>query len=253
MNKCRLAYKLAGVFEDFTSGALFSAIMTAWGAASIWDASEASGLDTEYLGNHSGDKIVSPLVYRLLQLSDSETLTQSNINTLAAVIVRRYAKQWEKLYAVYAAEYNPIENYSMIEELTDDIKETEYGHKNVRTDNLSEAKTGTETVAAGTETITDTDIYGFDSADASPSNKETISNDGEDTTTFNTTVANTGTQQDQESGTDKETRNYTLERSGNIGVTTSQQMLQSEIDLWQYDFLKIVYANIDEVLTISVY
>jgi hypothetical protein len=234
-------------------GTLFTAINTAMGESAIFPADDTDILDLEYLGNHSGGKIISPLVYRLLQAGENETLTNANVTTLAKVIANRYGRQWVKLNAVFSAEYNPVENYSMLENMTDDTKETVYGHTNTRTDNLSHTKTGTETLENGLTVETTTDVYGYDSGTATPSEKETAENSGDDVTRYNTTDADTGTQTDRESGTDTETRNYELTRAGNIGVTSSQQLLQSEIDLWQYDFMKIVYANIDEVLTISVY
>ena len=49
------------------------------------------------------------------------------------------------------------------------------------------------------------------------------------------------------------TKDRTLTRSGNIGVTTSQQMLQAELDIRTYDFYKSVYDDIDHVLTTPVY
>lgn len=45
----------------------------------------------------------------------------------------------------------------------------------------------------------------------------------------------------------------TLTRHGNIGVTTSQQMLNSEIELWQWDFFSGVFKDIDKILTIQTY
>ena len=45
----------------------------------------------------------------------------------------------------------------------------------------------------------------------------------------------------------------TLTRSGNIGVTTSQQMLESEFKVRQYDFYKMIYNDIDSVLCLSIY
>ena len=42
-----------------------------------------------------------------------------------------------------------------------------------------------------------------------------------------------------------------LTRSGNIGVTTSQQMLQSEIDLRQWDFYNMLMNDIDEIMCLS--
>ena len=68
------------------------------------------------------------------------------------------------------------------------------------------------------------------------------------------TLHNTGTVTDADTGTDTNTRNYTLTRKGNIGVTTSQQLLQSERDLWKWVFFDdVVYPDIDRVLTIQTY
>ena len=44
-----------------------------------------------------------------------------------------------------------------------------------------------------------------------------------------------------------------LERSGNIGVTTSQQMLQSEIDLRQYNFIMQVFRDVTDLLGLPIY
>lgn len=49
------------------------------------------------------------------------------------------------------------------------------------------------------------------------------------------------------------TDTHTLTRTGNIGVTTSQQMLESELALRKYDFYKNIYEDIDSLLTLKVY
>ena len=57
----------------------------------------------------------------------------------------------------------------------------------------------------------------------------------------------------QESGTEEVEHEYEFERRGNIGVTTSQQMLESEIELRKFSFLEMVYNDIDKVLTLQTY
>lgn len=53
---------------------------------------------------------------------------------------------------------------------------------------------------------------------------------------------------------DKTTYNSTLTRSGNIGVTTSQQMIEQEINLWKWNFFRdVVFPDIARALTISLY
>lgn len=53
---------------------------------------------------------------------------------------------------------------------------------------------------------------------------------------------------------DTTTRNYLLQRSGNIGVTTTQQMIEQERNLWMWDyFRKVVFHDVDLILTLSHY
>lgn len=99
-----------------------------------------------------------------------------------------------------------------------------------------ETHTGTDTMTYNTEVQTD----------------ETHT--GTDTIQHNTTEADTGTQSDVESGEDSKTHGYELTRSGNIGVTTSQQMIESERALWMWNFFyDVVFPDVDKVLTLSVY
>lgn len=94
------------------------------------------------------------------------------------------------------------------------------------------------------------------------------------TTTGNKTEAHSGTdiKTDTESGSDTHNRTQTynnvqdkrtanlsdgtertLEVTGNIGVTTSQQMLESEIALWKWNFLETVFNCVDSVLALLIY
>ena len=46
---------------------------------------------------------------------------------------------------------------------------------------------------------------------------------------------------------------YERKEYGNIGVTTSQQMLQSEIDLRQYNFIMQVFRDITDLIGLPIY
>lgn len=155
---------------------------------------------------------------------------------------------WTKMWAALQAEYKPLDNYSMTEKMTNDVTQKAYGKTTTRTDNLSHTKTGndtntpnlTETETPNTTNTRNRSVYGFNSqADAVPDATETDTETGTNTTTttgtsrtdYDTTESDTGTQTAADSGSDTETRNYQLTREGNIGVTTSQQMLESEIEL----------------------
>lgn len=149
------------------------------------------------------------------------------------------------------------------------------------TDTTTDTGTITTEGTTGTDRIVNNDIYGFNSSDASNADKQT----GTDNTTasqtetrntsekveHDTTDAETLDTQDSlnRNATDTETRDlsdartgnektnetvtHTIHRYGNIGVTTSQQMLQEERELWQWYFYEYVFKDLDRFLTIAVY
>ena len=45
----------------------------------------------------------------------------------------------------------------------------------------------------------------------------------------------------------------TTARSGNIGVTTTQAMLESERSVWMWNFFDQIYKDIDSVLALPFY
>lgn len=246
---------------------IFSALQTLdvpWKSENI-----STSLDLDYHGNWSGDKYISPLLYKLLP-EDTVIIPAETINQLAQAIYNINIRNWSKLWATLSFSYDPIQNYSMTEQMSDDETVTEYGKTRIRTDNLSSqrtdnlthSKTGTESDDRDRTENDANDIYGFNSSDPSHADKTatTVTDDSThtyavtDTDTGTETTLNTGTQADADSGSDTQTRNYTLTRSGNIGVTTSQQMIQSERDLWVWNFFRdVIYPDIDRVLTIQIY
>ena len=178
----------------------------------------------------------------------------------------------------YTLKYNPIENYASHEVMTDDTTETEYGHTIDHRYNSSVETTPpgvtvktthpTETVNTtpyGDTVITtpaDTSTHstkGFNSSTFVETEKdenggqitETTTHQGQEsvTTTFTgndevkTTYtqgneSHTGYDTDEHDGNDVTTRNYTLDKTGNIGVQTAAEMLQREYEGLQQDLAK---------------
>lgn len=259
--------KLNDVFNDWaTGGGIFTALQDTdvpWKTNGI-----SAALDLEYHGNFSGDKITSPLLDKYIE---GEHITALETATIAGIIYNMFSTNWVKQWAVLSAEYNPIENYRMVEEMTDDETVTEYGKTNTRTDDLTHTKDGTETQTPDTTetetpsliTTKENGVYGFNSTAETPASKETATNvsgnntrtmSGTDELEYDITETDSGTVTDVQSGEDTSTRNYHLERSGNIGVTTSQQMIESEINLWKWNFfLDVVFPDVDKVLTSPIY
>ena len=169
-----------------------------------WLTSEkANILDMEYYLNHSGEKYISPITEKLYTNNSSNYLDK-----LASLIVLKYSDKWNKLYnAFFVDEYNPIENYSMVED------------ENVKSKIKNETKGKNN-------------IYGFN----------TIAVDG---------VPQNNSDVESTTSGDFDDNHRKLTRSGNIGVTTSQQMLQSEIDLRQWNFYNMLMNDIDEIMCLS--
>lgn len=67
------------------------------------------------------------------------------------------------------------------------------------------------------------------------------------------TQTGTRTTADNYADTETETGTRSLTRSGNSGVITSQQMLQSELELRKYDVMETIYEFFDKILVRSVY
>ena len=146
---------------------------------------------------------------------------------LHEIETRFSAQLLETAKAFYQSEYNPIENYSMTQTETPNITETLHTETNT---NLT------------TDGESHGDVYGFNSTTASHLNA------GDNTQTTS------GNKDDNFSDSSRsETGTRTLTRSGNIGVTTSQQMLTSELELRRFDFLNEVYRCMDKILVASVY
>lgn len=246
----------------------------------------AANLDFLYLHSNSGDRIISPFVRRNLN-SSGEISDISKISTALEVL---FIEKWSKIWDVLQLSYDPLENYSMTETGLDTTNHTGTD-ENLKTGSLDRSgsivKSGNETLDttttySGSETDTGTQSdnnstttnnrYAYNSNSAVPTDSTTENNNFKNTKTFsnrtddvdNTHTYNNVTDTDTRKDTynnikDKRTANLTdqtshnFSRSGNIGVTTTQQMLESEINIRQYTFFMNVFKDIDSILCLSIY
>lgn len=182
------------------------------------DEEKADIYDFLYFHN-SYSKIISFLYEEVVNNS-------SLMSVLISSIIERYKDKWNRLYdSLITQQYNPIENYSMEES------------EKTKVANVDSVKTNSSD--SGTSNTTN-DNYGFNSITAQPATKSTTSN----STTSTNNVDGTKT-----TDSDK-----TLTRKGNIGVTTSQQMLESEVILRnKYLFQDIIFKDLDDILMLDIY
>ena len=199
----------------------------------------AAEMDLDYYGGR-GNKLCSPLVSKLIELHSPNDgyLNIQDKQKLTRIITSRFLEQWQKRWAALTAEYEPLENYSMLEELTDDDTTVTHGKTTTRT--------GSVELTPEAVTTVESSVYAYDSSLPTPDAKTVSTPTGSNTTEYNDLT-------DTEGGTTGTTHSYEKTRSGNIGVTTSQQMLEAELEVRKYDFFASMYDDVDKVLTIPVY
>lgn len=129
---------------------------------------------------------------------------------------------WQRIYNASLLEYNPIENYNRTEETTivDDGSDIHSGNDTSR-------NSGSDSSTGGGSLTRQNDTTGYDSNTFVPREKTTDTTTDTNTTTYG--GVNTFTHGEQ-IARDNE-RTITGNISGNIGVTTSQQMLEQEIEI----------------------
>lgn len=226
--------KIKDRFTDYlVDGTLFQNLHSYFEWMSEADASQLSLM---FMARYS-QREESPLME---QIADNAP-DRAAINSGSADVIRLlYRDKWDRFWQVQTSEYNPINNYDMVEEETVDRSHTD---EDSTTDQLT--RTGTETTDEAN--TSERGVYGFNGATPSPS--ETDESSGQTQLTLNTTDSRTGTRTN-EGGENVDRR---LTRSGNIGVTTTQQMLQQELELWKWNFYESILADVAGQLTTPLY
>lgn len=219
-----------------------------------WSAVDASLLDIGYVLQSSGDKPVSPFVHKLL--AGGDVLSSEAMSKVCSMLMALYGVNWSKLWATMSLDYNPINNYDMTEEETvegehnDNDTTTAENTVNGSVNNIRQS-----TVKSSNNDNGQSDVYGFNSAASVPATKNTVTNTSTDvenaTDTGETAQTSNTTTAVIRGGTTAQTRQLT--RKGNIGVTTTQQMIASERDVWMWRYFDMIFADIDKVLTLPIY
>lgn len=245
--------RLYEVYEDLETDGIFSDLANLPDVSMPWEEyADALTLDFAYYAR-SADKIVSPIVNR--KANDSYLDSNSRLS-IALAIYTMNKTNWEKLYNTLSAEYSPLSNYDMIESET---IETSENSTVLDTGSIETSKDGNDTE---TGTINDSGassgqngIYGFNSSQSvgSDDTEQTSSNTETHNLTFGHDTTDTETRDLTHTNERENEVTRTMSRSGNIGVTTSQQMLNSEREVWQWIFFDKVFSDIDSFLTIPIY
>ena len=155
-------------------------------------------------------------------------------------LISIWSKKWNRTFTKWIdalnIEYSPLENYDRTEEWEDDAKGTlnntkTLGNQDKRT--LNTTNTTTEEVSA------------YDSSNYQPSKKVTSADTGTDTMDYSGTI--------KDDGGSSNNAKHKGRIHGNIGVTTSQQMLQSELDLAQWNLYEHITDLFLKEFVIGIY
>ena len=163
----------------------------------------------------------------------------------------KYQTNWKKLYDTTVLEYNPIENYDRMEDWTDTDDETSTSARDNTRNTTNTVKSTSTNEVMNSVNVTDQNTA-FNAGLADHAKQIT---DGD--TTENGSITNT------ETGKDTENENVNGGRTGrhtrvgrahgNIGVTTSQQMIQSERDLVVFNLYDVIAESFIETFCLMVY
>lgn len=168
----------------------------------------------------------------------------------------RRAPIWKKLLESTQFVYNPIHNYDRNEEITDTREETIDRTQN-RTTTGTVTDTGSTNVTGDvTGNVTSKhDVSAENAADYQADTKDT-----EDTTSHNAQETAVQAQSDTQTGEDttgKDTRSesykHTAYMYGNIGVTTTQQMIEAEREVVQFSVIEFIADDFKNEFCLSVY
>ena len=164
---------------------------------------------------------------------------------------------FSRMYEALRIEYSPIENYDRKENITRDYENSGIDKASTTLgSSTTSSHTGTDTDSTQGGGSNEKGVSAYNEDGYTNREKDTETHNSSNTQTYNSTVTNTG------SGTDTTQTEYGLKRKevedvrvhGNIGVTTSQQMIESEMALRaKYDIYKIISREFEREFLVQIY
>lgn len=205
-------------------------------------------VDADKLGvvyfSKSGNKSVNTLVENYV--GDDGKISEANIEELGLLIAHYFDNQWSHVKEALLAEYSPIENYD-------------------RTELSTHAFTGTDTDQYGRQThvigsqtheygaVSNTDAHSVTSYNSTTLTPDTQDTHSEALHTNTDGIRNDETGARSDSHTKGTTETINSHVHGNVGVTTNQMMIGSELELRKKNLFDIVMRDIDSFLCLRVY
>lgn len=158
------------------------------------------------------------------------------------------AKTWDELYKTTVQEYNPIYNYDRTEETTD----TRSGTRSLSEDTSSNTKQNGDTSVTDTSSDSSEHTISADNSDSyEPGYKDVSSRQDSQASESSNRVDVTGDRAVDE--TTGETYSHKLRAYGNIGVTTTQEMLEAQRTVVRYNVYNEIADSFKEEFCLYIY
>lgn len=155
---------------------------------------------------------------------------------------------WNKLFATENFDYNPIWN------VDGTVTETETIDRD-RTNDIdrssSSGETARDVTSDDTDQTTTDSVTGYNSTSWQDHTKSVIDSDRDITT--NSTRNISGTDNVDEAESEDVERNLETRRTGNIGVTTTQQMIREERDVALFNTIEFITNSFKKRFCVMVY
>ena len=195
-------------------------------------------LNILYHTNFSFTKLESVLLYNTRVMQQPDTLIYN-------CIINIFNLKWDKLYNTLKLEYNPIWNVDGTEERTITSNDNDTVNKTAQYDKDETIENTINHTVTNDTNINN--ISAFNSETFSPLN-ESVRNGSETTNDLTTNIANNSDVENIVNVKEHNTKE-TFKRGGNIGVTSTQHLIEEERNTWQYNFFEQVFKDVDSILT----
>ena len=169
---------------------------------------------------------------------------------------RRKLWTWTKLYDTLNLKYNPIDNTDKYEDYTDrrTTSRTTAG-ETASTSGGTDSRTENETTGGTRNETIEHDVSAENASDYQADSRDTThgsnSDSRENTASGTTSLKTNGTNNETENYTD--TFTHTLHTHGNIGVTTTQQMIEAEREVARYNLVEEIAADYQAAFCLDIY
>lgn len=163
---------------------------------------------------------------------------------------------WQKLYDTTQLKYDPIENFNRKEEYTDSstVKRTENVAETTQSSSANKSS-ATSSSAVDSSQNNEERVSAYDSDNYQPKGQNILSGNEKRsaTDTVNDTGNASGENERQGEFSEQHSFTHSAQEYGNIGVTTSQQMIQAEREVVKFNIYDYIADDFKSRFCLLVY